>query len=65
MCIFTLIEQKKNEAFARRESKRLMNEEEERKAREVMENRRVDSGGSGPGTIFVHFTIIEHFASQN
>ena len=51
MCIFTLIEQKKqrNEAFARRESKRLIKEEEEQKAREEMENRRVDPGGSGPG----------------
>ena len=26
-----------------------MKEEEERKAREVMENRRVDPGGCGPG----------------
>ena len=44
-----LTKKQRNEAFARRESRRLMKEEEERKAREVLENRRVDPGGCGPG----------------
>ena len=44
-----LTKKQRNEAFARRESRRLMKEEEERKAREVMENRRVDPGGCGHG----------------
>ena len=44
-----LTKKQRNEAFAWRESRRLMKEKEERKAREVMENRMVDPGGCGPG----------------
>ena len=55
-----LTKKQRNEAFAGTESRRLMKEEEERKARQVMENRRVDPGGFGPrGRAFSRSTEIK------